>query len=948
MEKDFAMKILTVSILTFFLCLRVFAENDEEPVEEDSVALQSLVRVEEWISDETARLELARLYAQEKISWDQSIELYDILLHDKPHNTVLIVEMSRLYIQKKDFHKALSLLYPALEMHPSNETLLIEAAHAELGLSHAKKSNELLKKVLKKTEAVLLDQATVFMMVGDFYKAETIYRELLHQQPNSLDMALKLAWTLVSAQRYEEAEGLYKSLLLYCSREQTLNFDSGCSRGWNEEEKIIEALAVLKILEQDFNAALCFLNELSETPANSLLKAETYYKNDDYEQAYRLFKKLIPSRGFSVQAYIGMGKILLKWGCENDAYSSFQKAYEQDPNSIPAKFYISFSQVHEDSFIKKIIQESKSPPDLILWAQQYTENGMGGIAEFYEEALTLDPEYFPAKNGLAEALSAHYQYEEAMNIYLSILEDFPENSKTMIAIARLLSWEKNYDCALQWYDDIIALNPSSPLPQREKARVAGWAKYFFQSMEIYEELLNPTVDELLLNSVEEFMVASAWCPMLSDVTKTVYSKYEQLLNYLESPEICLDNAERKQLESILVSYLPLYRVQKAVFLEKEAKALDWDNYYIHALPVYEELVQFSPGNFEASYGYAQDFCSLGLCHCSKQIYNRLLDLDPSNNLVKLTLQENLLRSQPLLQGNYTFWTERGAGQFANSQIARHRWDQLFEYSPACNQHIRFMQSEWLEYPFFTEKYYPAEGQTIEADYLLDNFCKVYANVGYKNYFNKFSSQISCAGNIWFNRDYVNLGLGFERKNEIYNYFNLTQATQANIYWATLKGHNHYWNTEASLFHFHYNDHNDLNHANLLFSYIFTEDPTVLKLILQADYRNTAHLTEFIISPTGQLVDVIYPYWTPKNYFSEAATLEFRYNYAWFTFCEAPQRYFDIKLTGQNDTAHNPSIQLTVNWKHESMCLWGFELTTLFFRSRLWNADGIWAQIYYRF
>jgi hypothetical protein len=132
------------------------------------------------------------------------------------------------------------------------------------------------------------------------------------------------------------------------------------------------------------------------------------------------------------------------------------------------------------------------------------------------------------------------------------------------------------------------------------------------------------------------------------------------------------------------------------------------------------------------------------------------------------------------------------------------------------------------------------------------------------------------------------------------------------------------------------------------SYIFTEDPTVFKIIVDANYRNTAHLTELIISPSGKLVNIIHPYWTPKNYYSGSITLEFRYNYAWFTYCEAPQRYIDIKLTGEDDTAHNPSIQLAVNWKHEFMCHWGFEITGLYHRSRLWNADGIWTQVYYRF
>jgi hypothetical protein len=161
-------------------------------------------------------------------------------------------------------------------------------------------------------------------------------------------------------------------------------------------------------------------------------------------------------------------------------------------------------------------------------------------------------------------------------------------------------------------------------------------------------------------------------------------------------------------------------------------------------------------------------------------------MDPNNDLVKMALQRNLLRAHLLIQGNYNYWTERGAGQFANSQIARHQLDQVVEWSPKCHQHLRFIQTEWLEYPFFKQQYYPAEGQTIEADYVFNRYAKAFASATYKNYFHQFPSRYTCLGTLWLNLyDYVKCGIGFERRNEIYNYFTLKQGIQASVYWATL-------------------------------------------------------------------------------------------------------------------------------------------------------------------
>lgn len=219
----------------------------------------------------------------------------------------------------------------------------------------------------------------------------------------------------------------------------------------------------------------------------------------------------------------------------------------------------------------------------------------------------------------------------------------------------------------------------------------------------------------------------------------------------------------------------------------------------------------------------------------------------------------------------------------------------------------------------------------------------------KNYFQKFPSRYTGLATLWFDLyDYANLGIGFERRNEIYNYFTLKQGIQAKLYWVSLTANTHSWAAAATYNHFDYNDSNTLEHVNLLVSYAFTEDPQIFRVILNGNYRNAAHLTEIIISPTGELTNIIHPYWTPRNYYSGSLSFQFRYNYAWFTSCESPQQYVDLKLTGETDTAQNPSFQLAINWKHEFMRYWGFEIKGLYHRSKLWNADGIWEQVYYRF
>jgi hypothetical protein len=147
--------------------------------------------------------------------------------------------------------------------------------------------------------------------------------------------------------------------------------------------------------------------------------------------------------------------------------------------------------------------------------------------------------------------------------------------------------------------------------------------------------------------------------------------------------------------------------------------------------------------------------------------------------------------------------------------------------------------------------------------------------------------------------------------------------------------------------YRYNDHNNQNHYSLFTEYQLTEDPNVFKIILIGDYRNAAKDSISII--VGEtLVDVIHPYWTPIKYFAGCAMLEYRHYYNFFDFCEAPQRYIDIKVSGGTDSNHNNMVQGILEWKHEFTHSGGIELKGFIAYSPQWQGQGAWATAYYRF
>lgn len=946
------------------------------------------------IDENHARFELAKLLSYHKRTLNEALEQFFILFEKYPHDVELVLYISRIYLQQKDFKNALTYLYPAIEKFPLNIHLLLFASQAERGLKHPKQSEILILKALELNEnhppsenaivnafendkinalsneqdeenipsnqltisepskdipqkELLLDYAETLMIIGSFYKSEDIYKNLLKTE-HSIDLNLKLGWNFVSSQRYEEADGIYQQL------------------AWSHPDhpKVLEALANLKVLEKNFCVALIYINRLNalypDRSSYILLKANALFSNENYSEALQEFEKLIDNSKpkYQLQGLIGFGRSSLKIGNKEVAQEAFQQAYDLFPDSIEAQFYIAENEVTTPSFIDQIVKKTDQPEDFEKWANIYAENGSAGIIQFQEASLLIDPDYYPAQVSLAEALSTQYRYDEAIDQYLALLDTYPEASKLIMAIARVLSWGKQYTCSFEWYDWLIELNPQDPVPRKEKARVAYWGYFFDLSIETYAILFNPGVDQLLLEALQSQSISDPMIEKGIDILtqslgeNSIYTGYQTFNAYFEEYKKEVNVYNRRQIEWILIQYLPDYRIQKSMFLESYAKTQDWQNYFLHALPVYEELTVFNPGNEEALYGYAQDFCSLGLCKNSRELYAHILNIDPNHSLVQMALQRNLLKENWLLQSNYTYWKERGLGQFSQSQIARHQFDEIAEWSPSCNFHLRFMQNAWLEFPFHNHnKYYSAEGQTLEVDKQFTPYIKGSGGATYKNYFHKFPSRYTCFATVWFDcKDYFNLGLGFERRNEIYNLYSLKEAIQAKIYWGSVTSNlTHYWTMGTTYRHLEYNDRNTMEHVEVMTSYTFSDDPDIFKIILQGSYRNTAHLSKFVTDPTtGEIVNIIHPYWTPQNYYSNSITLEYRHNFAFFNYCEAPVHYLDIQVTAEEDSSRNPSLQLAFEWRRDFFQHFGFSVKGMIHQSKLWNAEGAWVNVYYRF
>ena len=366
------------------------------------------------------------------------------------------------------------------------------------------------------------------------------------------------------------------------------------------------------------------------------------------------------------------------------------------------------------------------------------------------------------------------------------------------------------------------------------------------------------------------------------------------------------------------------------------------------MDTYEELLGFTPGNEEAIFDYAQIECALGLCDREAKTYKKLLDMDKLHGLAGKALERVKIRRNPSVKLGQIYWAERGRDGL--TEIDRYRTDLGVDVPIDCRFHLKLTGHHWIEHPGFTDESYGANGFTLGAGGTLNPYIKGEAGWTKKIYRDdEFENTDTGYAHLWFNfRDYAVVGLGYDRTDELYNYFGIRQGIQANSWWMSIDSDiTRRLEVMGQAKYMSYNDDNDGQRYLLGAGYSFTDHPRIFKIALTGEYRNTKNHDVYQYED-DQLVNIIHPYWTPQDYYAGGITFEWYHDLSKLLFCGSQLHFYDLALTLGTDTESNPSVELRGGWHYEFLNHWTFSITGLIHRSQLWKAEGMWADIRYQF
>jgi len=885
------------------------------------------------------------------LSWSgEDLEALTVLekLHGiLPKDREIALELARVHFRAKAWSRAQAILTDLARHFPADVDILLELADMASVRGHAGRCRDLYLKVLtlkEKDRTLALRYADRMVLWGDFYGAERLYRAERRIAPTDRDTALKLAALLEAMQRYEEAEGLYDELLIR----------------FPEWEKPLLQLARLKLLEKDDARALLFAERyLAQKPDDAqglAARADALAGAGRFKEALAVYDMLRKEHDHGITANVRIGKIFLRQQNEQAAMQRFEESLALAPGHIEARFYrAGLQKAAGDAFVQELLDSTRAVHELDQWAQRYAEAGLNAIAiRLYRAALERDADYFPARLALAEILAVDHQYDASLAIYGDLAAAFPGSSKILIGQARVLSWARQFDQAVDLYEHIHELNPADPVPLREMARTAAWGKRYAKSDSAYRRLAADPVDSRLMKAWSALPDRSV-DPIFDETFRalenqtsqgSVYTGYEQLRR---SFEMAGDGAGSTEARLRFAGLLPVYRIQKSAILEKRAKALARDRRFSRALDVYEDLIVETPGNQEAIFDQAQAACAMGLCDREGDLYRRLLAVDPLHNLARIGLKKQEIRTHPALRLDHWTWRETGRGDLA--RITRNRTSLGLSFPFWCRYQLRATGLAWHERPDYTDRTYQAEGYRLELDGIVNAYVKGGVGWTHKAYRDRdFSDRDTGYARLLFNLwDGAQIGAGFERTDEIYNYFGLKQGIQADNWWISAASDlTRNLSIKGEARRILYSDDNAGQHYGLAAGYAFTDHPRIFKVILSGEYRQTDRQNLSLFNAAGGLTDMVHPYWTPKDYTAAGLTLEWYHDISKNLFCGGDLHFYDLRVSLGTDSESNPSIKIEGQWHYEFYHHWLIGLQGMIHRSREWNAESLYGTLMYRF
>lgn len=270
---------------------------------------------------------------------------------------------------------------------------------------------------ISSTHKNTLFRAKSAVLARDFDLAIRLFKRLLQEFPDNLELLHELATTYIRSENDEEALSIYQQILKKDQNDfQALIGMGGIYRRMGRFDESVEVLE--RALDFDGNSVQTYYT-----------LGFTYKQMGRFDDALECFDHVIEQNPEDILAYNHLGGIYSMRGDSKNAIASYRRGLQLDANH-PILHYNLAHEYEKLGYYDEVIDE-------------------------YEAALRAKPGWSEAINGYAVFLMSHNQFKEAYNILCQGIEVTPENIHLQRSMGMVQLKRSEYQDAGQRFETVL-------------------------------------------------------------------------------------------------------------------------------------------------------------------------------------------------------------------------------------------------------------------------------------------------------------------------------------------------------------------------------------------------------------------------------------------------------------------------------------------------------------
>ncbi|MFC1668504.1 tetratricopeptide repeat protein [Chlamydiota bacterium] len=443
--------------------------------------------------------------SEKKENVTNALKYFIAALKNDPSSGAIRLKLGALYLKRKEYEKALSIIKEAL-VTPHTDLFL---AHFMLGLVNSQLGNSAL--ALKEYEVareknprnigIYLTLGDLYTQKKDFSNARSVYEAGVNKNPDVAMLWFKLGLLYGKEKRYNAAiNALKKAIQL---KEDLFHAHLGLALIYEATQKTLSAI-------KEYHLILKF------APLNvDIYKrlASLYHTQKEFDKAIKIYSLLIILDSEDIANYLSLSYLFLKKGHTDRAIIILEEASQKKLKSVELFFLLGLSYEHLGDDKMSI---AKTDIALTYYKKAITFFEKGTIIDSDNDLLYFHIGVCYEKAGL---------FDEAQKTFLKIIDDNPNHADAYNYLGYL--WiEKgiNLNQAIIFIKKALSLEPENG----EYLDSLGWALYKKGNVEEALYYLKKAYQKIPSDAViayhlgEAFLKAGDW----KNAVKTWYNSLE--------------------------------------------------------------------------------------------------------------------------------------------------------------------------------------------------------------------------------------------------------------------------------------------------------------------------------------------------------------------------------------------------------------------------------------